>query len=143
MSPSAASPPTPTWTSPPSRCPSRWRRLPAGWSGPAPSSSRPTRPPSPTIPPRCVIAGLGGRPTSPTARGLWRTAIARIERYRRHRSVEDPRCALGPAPMDPGALAEWQAISEFLARTALAIDRHEHAADLAHADDPQAVVELD
>jgi len=94
-------------------------------------------------PPRYVIAELGGRPTSPTARGLWRTAIARIERYRRHRSVEDPRRALGPAPMDPGALAEWQAISEFLARTALAIDRHEHAAELPPAGDLPAAVELD
>jgi hypothetical protein len=110
-----------------------------------PSSPAPARPAPITIrrmpfdggtrleadPPRYVVAELGGRPSSPAARAVWRAAAARIEDYRGRHGIDDPRLALGPKPPDPGQRGDWEAVSEAVTQAAEAIDQYERGLDVA------------
>lgn len=78
-----------------------------------------------------MVAELGGRPVSPAARALWRTAVARIQDYRSRYGVRDPKRPLGPEPQEPGQRADWQAVSEAITQAAATIDQYEPGIDLA------------
>lgn len=81
-------------------------------------------------PPRYVVAELGGRPVSPAAQALWRTAAARIQDYRSRYSIDDPKRPLGHQPQEPGQRVDWQAVSEAITRAVAMIDQYEREIDL-------------
>jgi hypothetical protein len=73
-------------------------------------------------PPRYLVTELGGWPHTAAAQALWRLAATRIQTYRAHAGITDPKTALGPPPDDPSQHAQHQALTEFLASTVQAID---------------------
>jgi hypothetical protein len=81
-------------------------------------------------PPRYLVAELGGLPASLSARVVWETAAARIERYRSQCGVDDPKLSLGPEPQEPGQRAEWQLVSEAIDQAVTEIDQSERGIDL-------------
>jgi conjugative relaxase-like TrwC/TraI family protein len=78
-------------------------------------------------PPRHLVTELGGWPHTAAAQALWRLAATRIETYRAHAGITDPKTALGPPPDDPGQHTQHQALTEFLASTVQAIDTLDRA----------------
>jgi hypothetical protein len=81
-------------------------------------------------PPRYLVAELGGLPASPSARAVWQTAAARIERYRSRYGIDDPKLPLGPEPQEREQRAEWQVVSEAIDRAVATIDQYERGIDL-------------
>jgi hypothetical protein len=105
----------------------------AGLSTPTPATPAAAPPTSPTgpaahrhDPSRYLIAELGGWPHTTAAQALWRLAATRIQTYRAHAGITNPKNALGPPPDDPARLAQHQALTEFLTSTVQAIDTLDH-----------------
>jgi conjugative relaxase-like TrwC/TraI family protein len=92
-------------------------------------------------PPSYLVAALGGRPTSPTARAAWRAGAAAIEAYRASHGVDDPDSALGLMPTNPPADLERVATARLVRAAVHAIEQlegpsvpvppDEHSRDLA------------
>src|SRR6266536_3463001 len=92
-------------------------------------------------PPRYLVTELGGWPHTAAAQALWRQAAARIQTYRDHAGITDPKTALGPPPDDPTQHAQHQALTECIASAVQAIDTLDSPAALDPSDD-RAFLEL-
>ena len=62
-------------------------------------------------PPGYVLAAIGPRPTDPTERRAWRTAVEHIERYRLGHGIDDAADALGQRPSQARQLADYERAS--------------------------------